>query len=98
MDQQTTNYTYPINFENQQQPTRIGSSPIDNDTYTENTMFQEQNKNERMEQITNMWNKSNFWIRIIGIYFLGKIIYAIVSFVLKIIAGYTLIETITAII
>ena len=93
---QTNTYTYPINFENNQQPIRKGTEPIDNDTFTENTMIQEQNKDERIQQLINLWEKTNFWIKIIGIYFLGKIIYAIASFTIKIIAGYTIIETITS--
>jgi len=71
------------------------TKPLDNKTYIECHDNHEENTDERTNQFIDLWKTTNFWLSIIGLYFLSKIVILIVKVIIAIQLGQNILNALT---
>lgn len=74
----------------------LDTKPVDNKTYIKCHDNKEKNDDERLKYFASLWKTTNFFLAIIGIYFFGKIVIAIMKVIFAIQLSKNMAEIFTA--
>lgn len=77
---------------NETQNQYTNTNQLDNKTYIDCHDEHEENTDERAKVFIDLWNTTNLWLSIIGIYFFGKILLAIAKIGIALYLGKNLFE------